>query len=234
MNLFQGAVVLAAAAGGIYFFARPAPADEYPMAMRDVYSRLATVTSAADMDHREVAAFGGHSITPSGNGTNLIVWRVGKSAPVECTMQLTALAEAKTKVALSCDEAASTKAMNAQNRLMASVSGPEVLAIRNDSIEMIDSTLKGQAFDPKQTSQIAFMWPDDVVHHDNLIQAMPKMQGAAIQQAGEGLKMEAEQERAQNRAELARNTGHGDSSYSDGTPTAAWTPPPGPANPWGH
>ena len=233
MKLITGAVLLLISGAGIWFFAMPKPADEYALPMADVYSRLAAVSVAYNSAGNDKAAFGGHSVIPNGNGSDRIVWTVGHTAPLDCTISLSALAANKTKVAVSCDEPADKKAMLAAMRgnevTGANMGeGSWIIGIRNDVIEKIDSTLNGLPYDDSKSAQVAWRWPDDVVHHAGLAETM----GPAV---GNAIKMDMEENNRRMAEQQAQASGHSDDNGEGNAPVAAWTPPADPnagANPW--
>lgn len=159
MNLVYGAVFLVLAGGGIYILARPQPADEYAISVPDAYKKLSTVR----LTPGEHGVFGGLATHVDGNGRSQVEWTAhGSFAAFDCKIGLAALSETRTKVAVSCDGAGGEAA---QGLLMTME--------RDAVIEMVDATLKGRAYDPELAKgATAYRWPEDVVHHADIHEAV--------------------------------------------------------------
>lgn len=159
MNLAYGAAFLVLAGTGIYFFAKPAPADEYAVSVNDAYKKLLTV----HLTPGEKGVFGGLKTATDGNGRNQVEWSAhGSFAAFDCKIDLAPLGDARTKVAVSCDGSGGDAAK-----------GMLITMERDAVIEMIDATLKGRAYDPELArGATAYRWPEDVIHHAGFNEAV--------------------------------------------------------------
>ena len=204
MNAGMGAGIafLATAAGAVFMFVKPQPADVYDMTVKTAYDRLT---------HADFGPHHGDPMTASGNGYNVVTWgQNGNFNSFTCKMHLDPLPnnKDKTKVSLDCF-GASPAAGGADGMLH--------VMMRNEYIERIDATLKGRPFN-KELAQgaTAARWPGDGVD-GSIGTAVNK----AIQMQGDMAKLqrEAEQAAIQSRAE-----------HEASTPDSAQGAEPAPAN----
>lgn len=165
MNLVYGAVFLAVAGTGIYFVAKPHPADEYPLSISDAYNKLSSV----QLGKGDKGPFGGLTTNVSGNGHAIVDWSGhGTFAAIDCTLTLAPIAPTNTKVAISCNGGGAAGA----------ATGMLIDMMRKAAIEQVDATLTGRPYDPaKAEGATAWRWPEDTVHHAGLHESI----GNAVQ-----------------------------------------------------
>ncbi len=195
MNYAIGAVFVVAAGAGVFFMARPHPADEYPLSVADTYQRLSHANLTPGGGE---GPFGRLTASVTGNGENTVEWTAhGSMAGFSCALHLNPIAATSTKVAVSCDGggAGSGAATGMLNTM-----------IRDAVIEMVDATLNGRAYDAeKAKGATAYRWPEDVVHHAGMREAVGDAVKMQADLADEQAKMEQERKADDVAREAATN-----------------------------
>lgn len=137
-----GGIVAMAALGSTYVVGFRPPADEFALSRAQVYERLAAAPLHAALPHAaRDGAFHGLPVNVHGDGLADLRWDSGGQA---CTLKLTRLAEASTRVAVACTGVDSASAGHLRDRV----------------IELAEATLTGRAFNPqKADGATAYRWP---------------------------------------------------------------------------
>lgn len=145
-------------------------ADEYSLARKDVYVKLARIA----IEPSRTAPWGMIDFDVHGNGLDMLTFGAEEDAVgFGCTVRLRALAPDKTKIAVDCKKQTGGDAASGMLHVM----------LRNNLIEVIDATLDGRPVDQTRASATAAGWPGDGV--DGSI-------GGAV---GKSLKMDADMRR---------------------------------------
>lgn len=172
---------VAVAAAAVYMFAKPRPADVYPLPIGEAYQKLSKAKFQTLEDGFTVQLHATKSV--SGNGRDRITWN---ESAMSCNVALAPLPDdaAQTHVAVTCDGGAGAGA--------GAAAGFAHNLRRNEVIEKIDATLTGRAADPKRIGSTAYRWPGDGV--DGSYGTMVK---SAIEMDAEQRKFRKEQEAEQ-------------------------------------
>lgn len=162
-------IAVAALAATVSACAAP---DEYPMSRQHAYEKLV----AAKIVPGGNGPFFRLETDIRGNGLSEVTYDAsGSMARHVCTMRLAALAEDRTKVAVTCEGGGAGDG---------AAGGMVHNMIRNRVIELVDATLKGRPFDPELAGgSTAYRWPDDGVD------------GSFVGAAAQAVKMDADMRR---------------------------------------
>ncbi|WP_295530313.1 hypothetical protein [Novosphingobium sp. Chol11] len=146
---FAGRAALIAAA---LLLAACSSPDDYPIGLREAYSRLNAVNIPPAGD----GVFFRLETTVSGNSADEVTWTArGPHAVYACRIGLEKIDDGRTHVLVDCDGGSPSSGAAA---------GMTHNLIRNRVIEMVDATLTGRKFNPKLANGVtAARWPGDGV-----------------------------------------------------------------------
>jgi hypothetical protein len=157
--------IAALVGGGVYMHGPLRAANVYDMSAGEAYQKLA----AAKVEPSGTGPFGRLDTIVSGSGNGTVEFSAtGSHAALRCVATVAPEGSGKARVDASCGGGGAGN--GAANGLFLN-------QIRKGFIELLDSTLKGRAYDPgRAQGATAARWPEDVIDHGDFNSAVSEAQ----------------------------------------------------------